>query len=198
MSGKNGEFGTFSKEVSLHLDINPSTLRRWASELEKQGYEFERNDKNNRIFYDKDILALSDLKRLLEKTQSIEIATKTVVKQHQDRKSSEKAIAALQESGAQITLTKDELEEYTKNIIQQTAKQTAMAIKEQLTEEITGQVIQKMQQVEEQRDRKLMQSIRATLDEKKLEIEMAATIQKESFWTRLFGFGKKNKAKDTL
>ena len=48
-----------------------------------------------------------------------------------------------------------------------------MAIKEQLTEEITGQVIQKMQQVEEQRDRKLMQSIRATLDEKK-EIEMAA------------------------
>ncbi|EOQ04691.1 hypothetical protein KOY_04866 [Bacillus cereus VDM021] len=192
------EFGTFSKEVAIHLDINPSTLRRWASELEKQGYKFERNDKNNRIFYDKDILALSDLKRLLDKTQSIEIATKTVAKQHADRKSSEKAIAALQESDAQITLTKDELEEYTKNIIQQTAKQTAMAIKEQLTEEITGQVIQKMQQVEEQRDRKLMQSIRATLDEKKLEIEMAATIQKESFWTRLFGFGKKNKAKDSI
>lgn len=192
------EFGTFSKEVAIHLDINPSTLRRWASELEKQGYKFERNDKNNRIFYDKDILALSDLKRLLDKTQSIEIATKTVAKQHADRKSSEKAIAALQESDAQITLTKDELEEYTKNIIQQTAKQTAMAIKEQLTEEITGQVIQKMQQVEEQRDRKLMQSIRATLDEKKIEIEMAAAVQKESFWNRLFGFGKKSKAKDTL
>jgi DNA-binding transcriptional MerR regulator len=194
------EFGTFSKEVAIHLDINPSTLRRWASELEKQGYKFERNDKNNRIFYDKDILALSDLKRLLDKTQSIEIATKTVAKQHADRKSSEKAIAALQENDAQITLTKDELEEYTKkNIIQQTAKQTAMAIKEQLTEEITGQVIQKMQQVEEQRDRKLMQSIRATLDEKKkIEIEMAATVQKESFWTRLFGFGKKNKAKDSI
>ena len=39
------EFGTFSKEVAIHLDINPSTLRRWASELEKQGYKFERNDK---------------------------------------------------------------------------------------------------------------------------------------------------------
>lgn len=73
-----------------------------------------------------------------------------------------------------------------------------MAIKEQLTEEITGQVIQKMQQVEEQRDRKLMQSIRATLDEKKIEIEMAKNGTKESFWTRLFGFGKKNKAKDSI
>ncbi|WP_220775417.1 DUF3967 domain-containing protein [Bacillus sp. BML-BC060] len=198
MSGKIGQFGAFSKEVSLHLDINPNTLRRWASEMEKRGYKFERNDKNNRIFYDRDILALSDLKRMIDKTQSIEVATNAVVKQHTDRMRAEKVISTLQESSGQITFTKDELEEYTKNIIQQTAKETAVAIKEQLTEEITGQVVHKLQQVEEQRDRRLMQSIRTTLDEKRLQIESAATKEKESFWSRFFGFGKKNKVKDLL
>lgn len=194
----NGQFGAFSKEVSLHLEINSNTLRRWALAMEKEGYEFERNDKKNRIFYDRDILALSDLKRLLEKTQSIEVAVKAVVKQHRDRMSAEKVIATLQENSGQISFTKDELEAYTKRIVQDTANATATAIREQLTEEITGQVIQKLHQAEEQRDRRLLQSIRTILDEKRIAIETAATTQKESFWSRLFGFGKKSKAKGML
>ena len=57
------EYGMFAKELALNLDINTNTLRRWAIELEEQGYEFSRNDKNQRIYYQRDILALSDFQK---------------------------------------------------------------------------------------------------------------------------------------
>ena len=62
------EYGMFAKELSLNLDINTNTLRRWAIELEEQGYEFSRNDKNQRIYYERDILALSDFQKIIDKT----------------------------------------------------------------------------------------------------------------------------------
>ena len=42
-------FGYFAKDVASELEITTSTLRRWSIELEKAGYSFERNEKEQRI-----------------------------------------------------------------------------------------------------------------------------------------------------
>lgn len=46
-------FGYFSKDVALELKITTSSLRRWSFELEKLGYNFERNEKEQRIYYER-------------------------------------------------------------------------------------------------------------------------------------------------
>ncbi|PFI06562.1 DNA-binding protein, partial [Bacillus cereus] len=49
------EYGYFAQEVAKQLDINTNTLRRWSIELEKMEYIFERNERNQRIYYENDI-----------------------------------------------------------------------------------------------------------------------------------------------
>jgi DNA-binding transcriptional MerR regulator len=73
------EFGTFAKEVAVNLDISTSNLRKWSLLLEDAGYEFERNEKNQRIYYDRDINVLSQMKFVLEKDRNIDNAIKVVM-----------------------------------------------------------------------------------------------------------------------
>lgn len=55
-----------TKEISLTLDIGDSTLRKWAIALEKNGYQFIRNDQNNRLFVDADLVVLQHFKQLVQ------------------------------------------------------------------------------------------------------------------------------------
>ena len=57
------EFGYFSKDVAIELEITTSTLRRWSIELEKEGYSFHRNEKDQRIYYERDFKAFRELKK---------------------------------------------------------------------------------------------------------------------------------------
>lgn len=189
------EYGAFSKEVALHLDINKNTLRRWSMELEDAGYEFTRNDKNQRIYYDRDLVALNDMKKFLEKTQSLESAAKAVVKRSKDKVNTEKVLSVIEDDGDKVAFTKDELEDFSRKIAEETAMKTAQLLMEKFNDSI------------EKRDRQLVQSMRQTLEEKhqqqQLEqqrlLEIAtAKEEKNSIWSRLFGFGKKEKAKDQI
>lgn len=54
------------KEISLTLDVGDSTLRKWCIALEKNGYEFIRNDQNNRVFVDADVVTLRHFKELVQ------------------------------------------------------------------------------------------------------------------------------------
>jgi DNA-binding transcriptional MerR regulator len=47
-----------TKEVSTTLGIGDSTLRKWCLSLEKNGYHFTRNDQNQRLFLEKDLVVL--------------------------------------------------------------------------------------------------------------------------------------------
>lgn len=179
------EFGTFAKAVAIHLDINVNTLRRWAIELEKFDYNFERNEKNQRMYYERDILVLSDMKRMIEKTNSLENAAKAVVSSFKERKSVEKTMSVIMEKDDKIAFTRQELEEYTKRIIEETSQKTS------------EMVLQKFNDTLEQRDRQLVQGIRQTMEDKRLELAMTVT-EKESFWSKWFGIGKKRKIKDKL
>lgn len=183
------EYGLFSKEVALNLDINPNTLRRWSLELEKEGYEFTRNDKDQRIYYDRDMLVLTDFQKMIEKTQSLENAAKAVVKRAQDKKNAEKMLSVIVQEDDKMAFTKEELEELLKKTAEETAARTA------------EHLLQKFNDSLEQRDRQLMQGIRQTFEEKQeqqrqLLLETAATQEKQPFWARWFG--KKEKAKDQI
>lgn len=58
------EFGYFAKDVAVDIEITTSTLRRWSNELEKEGYTFQRNVKDQRIYYERDFKAFRELKKM--------------------------------------------------------------------------------------------------------------------------------------
>ena len=71
----------YSKDVSDNLEIAASTLRKWSAMLEDAGYPFKKNDKGQRLYYEKDIVALRHLKRLTQdEGMSLENAVNEVVK----------------------------------------------------------------------------------------------------------------------
>ncbi|WP_180233590.1 MerR family transcriptional regulator [Bacillus cereus] len=72
------DFGYYAKTVAEDIKISPNTLRRWSIELEKHGYQIERNEKNNRIYYERDYKAFRELKKLLDAGISMESATLTI------------------------------------------------------------------------------------------------------------------------
>ncbi|MGE1115672.1 hypothetical protein ACQJ0K_28530 [Priestia megaterium] len=149
----NNKYGVYSKEVYLHLDINPATLRNWSSLIESHGYEFEKNAKGQRIYYQREIFALSSLKTLLAKRESLESATKAVASKMKDERSAEKAISAITENQQKqdsITLTKSDLDNYINNIEQKfsdfIAKRDALFIEEmQKRDKLLLEAINKMQ-----------------------------------------------------
>ncbi|MCU5571115.1 MerR family transcriptional regulator [Bacillus cereus] len=59
------DFGRFSGQVSKELDVNGNTLRVWCLELESAGYMFERNNRQQRIYYEHDIALLKEMKVLM-------------------------------------------------------------------------------------------------------------------------------------
>jgi DNA-binding transcriptional MerR regulator len=181
------EFGTLSKEVAIHLDINPNTLRRWSLELEKHGYIFERNNKDQRIYYERDIQALSELKIILDKGQSMENATKSVATKHKERKNAEKTLSVIiddEKNDEKIALSKREL----KLMIESTVQESVLKAIEQEREVMFKAFELKMSDAIEKRDRMLMQSINQTMEEKRLEIAAAAEEEndKKSFFARWF------------
>jgi len=48
-------------DLSSILEINPSTLRKYADLLEKKGYKFHKNEFGHRGYYDRDVIALRKL-----------------------------------------------------------------------------------------------------------------------------------------
>ncbi|MBK5482857.1 MerR family transcriptional regulator [Peribacillus sp. TH16] len=77
--GNSQPFGYFSKDAALELEITTSILRRWSIELEKLGYTFDRNEKEQRIYQERDFKALRELKKLLANNISFVDAIKAVV-----------------------------------------------------------------------------------------------------------------------
>jgi DNA-binding transcriptional MerR regulator len=166
------EFGYFAKEVSVQLDIHPSTLRRWCLDLEKAGYEFIRNENNQRIFYDRDFKSFRKMKELINKNIGMENTVRAVVAMAQTLPQT--PIVHLK-TDDEIRLSKRELQE----IIQEEVKK---AIHEE--REIMFQAFEeKLNDNIEKRDRQLLNHIRETQEVQKL---VAATESKKKKWFNFF------------
>lgn len=72
------EFGYFAKTVSERLGIAKDTLRSWSLKLEAEGVKFERNARGQRIYYEKDIRALENMKELMDLQQPLNDVSKTI------------------------------------------------------------------------------------------------------------------------
>lgn len=91
MMGKNAYF---TKDVADNLEIVTSTLRKYCLLLERAGYKFDRNEKEQRIFYDRDLVILRRLKQYtMDSGMTLENAVKEVVSRV------EKASEALEDDG---------------------------------------------------------------------------------------------------
>lgn len=111
-------FGYFTKDEAFELEVTTSTLRRWSIELEKSGYVFERNEKEQRIYYERDFKAFRELKQLLAHSASLADAIKAVVAMDIENKNAVKSPSVYTN---EIRLSKRELEE-----IVQTAKKESI------------------------------------------------------------------------
>lgn len=80
MNNAEENFGYFAKTVSERLGIAKDTLRSWSLKLEADGVKFERNARDQRIYYEKDIRALENMKELLNLQQPLNDVSKTIAK----------------------------------------------------------------------------------------------------------------------
>lgn len=162
------EYGYYAKQVSLELDITTSTLRRWAITLEHAGYSFERNDKDQRIYFQRDFRVFKELKQLLASGVSMENAVKAVIANLSNyENASQTPSVHIQKTHLSVS----DLQE----IIQQEVRKAVEAEREILLDALE----QKLSNQVERRDRELLASI-AEMQEAKL--VAAATKEKEKKW----------------
>lgn len=158
-------FGYFSKDVAEELKITTSTLRRWSILLEKEGYIFQKNDKEQRIYYERDFKAFRELKKLLSNSVSVIDAIKVITSRDFKRENNEKTLSVYSEK---ICLSKRELEEI---------------IKKAVIEE--REVL--LQKLDEKIEETLSKQLQKTFEEKqKLLVTTQNESQNLSWWNKLF------------
>jgi hypothetical protein len=203
--------GTFEKaylpkEVSITLDIGDSSLRKWCLALEKNGYKFTRNDHKQRIFVENDLVVLRHFQNLVKHhNMLLDNAAKLVV----DRFG--KGAFAVGTGGVPVVIEEEQndlqrdlmrsnegimvtLEEHVK-----TQDEFNRTLLERLEQQamFNRELVQRLEQQQayiderlEQRDRKLMESIRQSQEERQELLQIAAAQEeqkKKGFFARLFG-----------
>jgi flagellar biosynthesis GTPase FlhF len=189
-----GEKAYTTKEVSLTLDIGDSTLRKWCLALEKNGYNFLRNDNNKRLFIDRDLVALRHFQILVQQNNfPLENAALVVASKYKDKAS---------ESGTGIVLRENEEESRSLMRSDQTNEELMKHIQiqqeyierqDRFNKELLNRLDKQQKYIEErlnERDETLMKSIRE-LQKSNEEVNQlnAAPVQENKGWLARF-FGK--------
>jgi len=169
-----------ANDVCALLGIKESTLRKYALILKDAGYQFHVNDKGQRGYLDQDVIVL---KRFLE------------VKNNRDmtlEQSANAVIAWVRDSSMSLRVM-DELkgnERYNEDIKE--LKETVKTQNE-LLQELMKKMDQQQQYIDrrlEERDTKLLESIRESQEVKEGLLQLAAAQEEEKrkgFWSKLFG-----------
>lgn len=166
------EFGYFSKDVAIELEITTSTLRRWSIELEKQGYSFQRNEKEQRIYYERDFKAFRELKKLLANSVPFTDSIKSVVTRDFENENAQKMPSVYSEI---MRLSKREVEDIVKKAIEDEREILLDALEKRMSDTI------------EMRDRLVTQQLRSAIDESKKQLTAAShPSEKKTWWQRLF------------
>lgn len=167
-------------DVCALLDIKESTLRKYAGILKNAGYEFHVNDKGQRGYFDKDVVVL---RRFLEVKASsdmtLEQAANAVISWVEQ---SDMSLRVIRESEIEKRYSND-ISELKETIEKQNELLQALMQKMDRQQDYIDQSM-------EERDKKLMESIRISQETKQLLIESEAAKDEErtkSFWSRLFG-----------
>jgi len=164
-----------SGDVADVLQIQESTLRKYCLLLEKQGYEFLKNEQGHRAFFDNDLIVLKKMIKLKnDADMTLEEAVKSVVAW---KNGNDIALSDTKEM-SYIARYNDLLEEF------KTFQQQQMEFNRELIAEVRSQREYINERLEE-RDRLLVESMRQTLETRK-EIAAAENAKKKKWWR----FGK--------
>mgnify|MGYP001062716822 CR=1 FL=1 len=168
-----------TKQVADNLGIVTSTLRKWALLLEQYGYKFERNEKNQRMFFDSDMLALRNLKELTQQDgMSLENAVKSIADKGELR---EEISLSDFEDNSKLEAKLDELLEYVKR------QDERIEMQEQFNKELIKRLEEQNKYIAnsmEKRDQQLMLAMREVQETKKL--IAASEEESKGFFARLF------------
>jgi len=157
-----------SSDVADVLGIQESTLRKYCLLLEKGGYEFLKNEKSHRAFFDNDLIVLKKMIKLKnDGDMTLEEAVKSVVAWN---KGNDIAVSDMEEM-RYIARYNDLLEEF------KMFQQQQMEFNRELIAEVRNQQEYINERLEE-RDRLLVESMRQTLETRK---EIAAA-EKKKWW----------------
>ncbi|MFB4337685.1 DUF3967 domain-containing protein [Bacillus sp. BR_16] len=167
----------WGSEVAKNLGIGSSTLRKYCLALEEAGYPFERGNNNSRIFYHKDVATIERLVTAMNKKNvTLEQAIILAMTSVEENKIATVATDGIADTEHIKVLTEriERLEQLNLELIQRLDQQSKF-----IQETDAKRIIK-----EEQRDIQLMQVLREIQDSKRL---IAASEQKKTFWSRLFG-----------
>lgn len=178
-----------TKDIALQTDIAESTVRKYAQLLEANGYVFDRNASGYRIFSKQDIEVFEEFKKVakeksVEETADI-VASKFVAKvvtkdknvptdMHNSQGLEADALANLTQKVDALT-----------DMYQNQAK---------FNEELLKRLDQQQRYIDgrlNERDKMLMESLKETMETRKLIAAAHEEEKKEGFFTRLFGRNKK-------
>lgn len=170
-----------AKEVMDKLKIKDSVFKKYISILEKEGYVIQRNQQEHRLFTDKDIQTLEKLIELSRYDgMTLESAAKIIGSTNQKEYGHDVMTKNTQGHDV-ITLITTAVS----NALEEQARQHSFQL-QQMQEQLT-----RIENTQSDRDLKLTQSLRESLEVKKLLLEVkeqvaATQIEENTSWWKKF------------
>lgn len=170
-------------------DIAESTVRKYSQLLEKQGYVFNRNVSGNRIFTEQDVKVFLEFKKVPKSEKSVEevaldIATKYIAKPDTSKEDVSDNTQSHQVFERDMLV---DLVEKVNVLTDMNEKQT------KFNEELLKRLDQQQKYIDDrmnERDKRLIESLRESKEERQALLQIAATHgeeKKKGFFSRLFG-----------
>lgn len=182
------------KDLMHSLDIKESTLRKYSSLLEAEGWHFDKNSNNHRQYTDTDIMAM---RRFIEAKKNTAMTLEEIAKQVASMfLANNEAVPATLEKEIEERYS-GAIEELKETVQKQTEFIKVLADRLEERDKFIQQQFAKQEERLLNRDNKLLETMRAIQDQKKEQDEtrklIAATHekieaqQKKGFFARLLG-----------
>lgn len=187
------DFGFFAKIVAERIGIGKDTLRTWSLKLEAEGVKFDRNDRKQRIYYEKDIRMLENMKELVALGHPLNDVAKIIA----EKFLSGAYIAPPKEKNAENTLpvsrientviTQEERLSVLKSELLSDFKKAQQAELERFKKELVTEMTEAMQDRMEEAVKVALLRERKAMAEEVVAQVVAAQAEKKSFWKKWFG-----------
>jgi len=164
-------------EISDALQIKESTLRKYCLLLEERGYEFTKNARGQRFYYDSDVITLRKFVTLKDNGMTLEESAEGVVLWHKGNDSEETSIAPIS------TDMQNVMERYVSDM---TEMKGMIHKQNEIIMNLSDKIDKQQEYINTnlaERDQKLMKALEDNIETQK---QIASENEKKGFWKRLF------------
>lgn len=188
MTGGNDMDQYSTKDIARLTDIAESTVRKYAQLLEKNGYLFVRNVSGSRIFTEQDLKVMLELKAEPKEERLIEDVASCIASKYRA-----KVVASEEERSDNMQVNQGFGTDMLTILVEKVKELTDMNQRQmEFNKELLGKLDQQQTYIDqrlEERDRKLMESLRQSQEERQafLQIATAKKEKKNGFLSRWFG-----------